>query len=345
MADFEDALDRIRSTAAARDQSGEWPADELGWLAETGAMRWALPKPFGDELSSLDLHLRYEQLAAASLAVALAFSQRDSAVQLIEASDTFPHREPWLRDFAAHRRFATIGIAQLTTSRQGGAPALRAEADGDGFLIDGVIPWSTGAAKSDVIVAGAATIDRRQVLFCLPTDHPGVTIDPPLPLVALRATWTAAVHCDRVKIDRSLLLRGPTDHALAGRRKGVPFGQVFFALGLCRAAVDLLSQHRSETGQRSARAFNEELKQLRDRVLYLSSPAGAEEAPAAAADTRAAVNDFAVRVTHAAVALYKGTALLADHPAQRLAREAMFLLVWSCPGAVIDCTLERLMEC
>jgi len=61
-------------------------------------MRWALPKPFGGDLSPLDLHLKYEAIATASLAVALAFSQRDSAVQLIEASEGFARREEYSAD-------------------------------------------------------------------------------------------------------------------------------------------------------------------------------------------------------------------------------------------------------
>ena len=59
---------------------------------------------------------------------------------------------------------------------------------------------------------------------------------------------------------------------------------------------------------------------------------------------RGQCNYLALRVTHAAVALYKGNALLVSHPAQRLAREAMFLLVWSCPDPVIDCTVDLLAE-
>jgi hypothetical protein len=35
---------------------------------------------------------------------------------------------------------------------------------------------------------------------------------------------------------------------------------------------------------------------------------------------------------------------MTTHPAQRLAREALFLLVWSCPDPVIDCTVELLSE-
>ena len=67
-----------------------------------------------------------------------------------------------------------------------------------------------------------------------------------------------------------------------------------------------------------------------------------EQATAQAPTVRGRCNDLSLRITHAAVALYKGTVLLADHPAQRLAREAMFLLVWSCPNPVIDCTVDLL---
>jgi hypothetical protein len=51
-----------------------------------------------------------------------------------------------------------------------------------------------------------------------------------------------------------------------------------------------------------------------------------------------------MRITQAAVALHKGSALVLDHPAQRLAREAMFFLVWSCPDPVVDCTVNVLAD-
>src|SRR3954469_16147620 len=162
-----------------------WPELELSRLGD--AMRWAMPRAFGgDELEPLELHLRYEQLARKSLGLALIVTQRDSAVGILSA--------------AGHSRilgevrdgvFVTVGIAQLTTSRQGGAPALVLE----DHLLTGVIPWATGAARAKYLITGAAT-DRGQVLLALPPDPPGVTIDPPLPLVALGETWTSSVRCD-----------------------------------------------------------------------------------------------------------------------------------------------------
>jgi hypothetical protein len=63
-------------------------------------------------------------------------------------------------------RFVTVGIAQLTTSRQGGAPALVYR---DGRL-DGEIPWATGAAKARYIVAGRRRrTDRKCSSHCRPT--------------------------------------------------------------------------------------------------------------------------------------------------------------------------------
>ena len=76
----------------------------------------------------------------------------------------------------------------------------------------------------------------------------------------------------------------------------------------------------------------------------LSAPGREAMAADAAPETRGKCNDLALLIGHAAVALYKGTGLLADHPAQRLAREAMFLLVWSCPNPVIDCTVDLLTQ-
>jgi alkylation response protein AidB-like acyl-CoA dehydrogenase len=339
MSALSDILLTIADAATARDIASEWPADELAKLAEIGAMRWVF------DLDPLKLHQRYEQIASASLAVALVLTQRDSAVQLVEQSPEFARRDELLARFAANELWTTIGIAQLTTSRQGGEPALLATETGGDFDLHGVIPWCTGAHKADFIIAGAAMPDGRQILFALPRNLPGSRVDPPTPLVALSSTHTSQVHCDHVRLDRSLVLRGPMKGVLASRKKGVPFGQVFLGLGLCRAAVELIRQHHSESATRSLEAFEPELKLLRKRVLFLSTPENAKQAVGEDAVVRADVSNFAIRTTHAAVTLYKGSALLATHPAQRLAREAMFLLVWSCPGPVIDCTLDRLIEC
>jgi len=140
------------------------------------------------------------------------------------------------------------------------------------------------------------------------------------------------------------VLRPPSANALAGRRNGLTLGQTFIATGLCRAALDLIGQHHSDAARAAHERFGVQLAAVRTEVHALCQPGREADAAAANARLRGTCNDLALRVTHAAVALYKGTALLADHPAQRLAREAMFLLVWSCPNPVIDCTVDLLSQ-
>ena len=354
-------LEVVRQRAGDVDRTGHWPGTDLDALAAAGASNWAIPRDLGGEaLSPLDLYLRYEQIATASLTVALVLSQRDSALSLINSSGEFALRSALLSALRDNSVFTTVGIAQLTTSRQGGRPALLATTVGGGWRIDGLIPWATGAAHCEFIVAGATLDDGNQLLFVLPMgkkaadpvlaaalgDAQGVTAGPPLPLVALRASWTGQVRCDAVFIPETLVLRGPEPRVLGNRQHSLPLGQAFLAMGLCRGGLDLIAGHKSSAAARSFERFDVQLKQLRQQILNLSAPGSEPEASAAAPRLRGECNDLAIRITHAAVALYKGTALLDTHPAQRLAREAMFLLVWSCPDPVIDCTVDVLSgEC
>jgi alkylation response protein AidB-like acyl-CoA dehydrogenase len=315
-----------------------FPAEETAWPEQplrehAEAFRWGMPRAFGGaELEPLALHLRYEQLARKSLALALILTQRDSAVGIIAAGGN-ERLLAEVRDGA----FVTVGIAQLTTSRQGGAPALMVR---DG-RIDGIIPWATGAGKAKYIVAGAADEGDRQILVALESGAPGVTIESPLPLAALSETWTSRVRCRNVALNPQLVLLGPAPNVMSLRRTTVPIPQAFLALGHARGGADLIAEHDSDRGRNLVARFGEQIEALHARVVAACAP-GSD--PSLAPRLRGACNDLALRVAHAAVALYKGNALLLSHPAQRLAREAMFLLVWSCPDPVIDCSVDLLTE-
>src|SRR5205823_5078720 len=158
--------------------------------------------------------------------------------------------------------------------------------------LTGLIPWATGAAKARYIVAGAAT-DRGQVLLALPADAPGVTIDPPMPLVALTDTWTSSVRCNDVAIDDSLILLGPAANVLSLRRKSVPIPQAFLALGLCRGALDLLAQHDSERARKLADRFSHQIDTLHARVV---TACGAGASPELVPLLRGQCNNLALRI-------------------------------------------------
>jgi alkylation response protein AidB-like acyl-CoA dehydrogenase len=336
-------LDRIADRAATHDIESKWPEADLIDLASIGAMRWAIGKAWGGEdLDGPTLHDHYELIASASLATALVLSQRDAAAEFIESSTNAPLRDRLLPQLVQNKVWSTIGISHLTTSHQSGT--LTAERDGDGFLVNGTIPWATGACKSDFIVAAAKTLDEQQLLFVLPVDLPGVTVLPPLKLATLAAAPTSPVRCAAVRIGPDLVLNGPSEAVLVGRSRNVAISQAFAAFGIIRASLQLIKQIDIASAANSHDLLSQQFHELRSTVHDANARLAGGRDLQSGPLIRSECSNLASRAAQSAVTLYKGSALKLDHPAQRLAREALFLLVWSSPMSVVDRTLELIAD-
>src|SRR5262249_2241569 len=118
--------------------------------------------------------------------------------------------------------------------------------DGDDFVLDGFMPWVTGATRADFFVTGGVLDGGRQILAVLPRDKLGVTVGAPVELMALQGSMTAEVRCDNVRLERRWLLAGPVEKVMAGGRGGTGGLETScLALGLTGAAVDYLLEEAS----------------------------------------------------------------------------------------------------
>jgi hypothetical protein len=63
--------------------------------------------------------------------------------------------------------------------------------------------------------------------------------------------------------------------------------------------------------------------------------------PASAETIRQRANSLVLRSTQAYLAASKGAGFVKGHSAERLVREAMFFLVWSCPQPVLHAALRE----
>lgn len=336
-------LERIEARAAQHDIAGEWPTDDISDLRQIGAMGWAIPRKYGGtDVAGMELHNRYEQIASASLATAMVISQRDAGVGYIEACSNESLKAKLLPKLARNQLWTTIGISHLTTSNRSGALAARRTPKGN-FVLNGAIPWATGGEHAEFIVAGARTDDDLQMLFVLPTRRKGVTVHPPQQLAALSAAPTHSVTCENVLISSSLVISGPSDKALCGRARSVQLGQTFAAFGLTRAALKLIEHFDSPAARSTHEALSLQLTELR-RTVHEANTRPDDHDLQSGPLLRSECNNLAIRASHAAVTLYKGAALRLDHPAQRIAREGLFLLVWSSPSSVVDRNLELMSD-
>jgi butyryl-CoA dehydrogenase len=330
--------------AADADSSTNWPESSWRQVREAGVLAWSVPQQYsGVGLSPVELLAGYERLAGACLTTAFILSQREAAVRRLIASDNAEQARRWLPMLARGEVFATVGLSQLTTSRQHQAPALRATLDGDSFHLDGVIPWVTGADQANVIILGATLPDDRQALLALPRPHAGITVEPALPLMALAGSRTSQIRCDGVKIARDGLLAGPRAQIMSGKPGGVGGLETScLALGHAGAAIDYLRQeaeHRPDLVP-TAERFEDVRTKTRSRLHALAAQTPTPDQMVA---IRVDATQLALQATQVAMTVAKGAGFVTPHPAQRWARQALFFLVWSCPRPAAEGVIGHLL--
>lgn len=331
------------------DVTAEWPAGSLDHLTRAGAWTWIIPRAYGGlELDPESQIRAYEAVASGCMASLLILTQRDGACELIAASPNEPLKRDLLPRLAAHQIMISLGISQLTTSHQTGKPALVARPDGSNYRLRGFMPWVTAAGKCDFIVAGVVLAeDGRQMLVLLPTDSPGLRVDPPMDLMALGATRTSEVHCRDVLITPDRILQGPAERALKRRSAVKALVVAAAGVGLAGAMARLIAR-RALRLDGALRELAEEIvgryEAVRERMRANAGRLNLPDAEVPAAELRVAVNDLLLRLAVATLTYAKGSGFLRQRDAQRLVREAMFFLVWSAPEEVRTRTLAAFLE-
>lgn len=335
----------LRAAADETDRDARWPGEQLRRCAEAGILRWFAPPEFGGvAVAQVDVLRNFTKLAAACLTTTFCLTQPAGVIARIAACDNEELKRTVLPSLIDGRAFASVGIAHLTTSRRHVNPVMTAREEGDAYVLDGVIPWSTGAKHSAWIVTGAVLADGRQLLAALPTDLDGVTIEPPAEMVGLTATHTGAVRCQGVRLERRWLM-APVMQDVLKYGKGAGTGGLqtsALALGTALGAIEFLAEEATRRPDlaRVVAGLREQWASADADLATLAETATADACPPVTNDQlRRRANELALRCAQAALAAAKGSGYVVGHPAGRWCREALFFLVWSCPEPVTTATL------
>lgn len=340
---FDDLCRELAAGADALDASGEWPDEQLALCRQYGVYRWFVaPRWGGVGWNDADLMRGFMRLGSACLATTFVLTQPLGVCRRLATTQNHALRDELLPKLAGGDLFATVGIAHLTTSRRHlERPVLAARETANGFMLEGSIPWATGALRADYIITGATCDDGRQILAVLPTDLPGFQARPAARLLGLSSTLTGGADCRDVMLDRRWLLAGPVENVLSGGGAGTGGAQTSaLAVGLAASAINYLEREaetRRDFGEAAAR-LREEHTELAEEVIALASG----EEGCSPDDLRARANSLVLRATQGALTAAKGSGYVLGHPAGRWCREALFFLVWSCPQPVMAAALCEL---
>ncbi len=337
-----------------------WPEAAWKLVVDHRLTAWTIPAEFGGDGVTAAAHLDgCVELARGHLGLALILSQYQAAVSRIVRSDNQPLRHAWLPRLAAGELIATVGLSHLSTSRQHQQPPVRVVQDAGRFELDGLTPWVTSAGLAELLVTGGVDEQRRQYLFAVPMTREGIRIEPGQKLVALNETSTAPIALHNVLLDETERVAGPAENVMASA-SGSGTGSLTtsaLALGHAYAAIDELEQHPgpSAAQRESQQILKREADELRRQLLVAADSGGSAESGGAtqsgvsqawtAESMRTATTSLALRSCQTLVAASRGAGFIAGHPAERLMREALFFLVWSCPQEVVGRMMQEFSRC
>ncbi|WP_280305378.1 acyl-CoA dehydrogenase family protein [Nocardia neocaledoniensis] len=151
-------------------------------------------------------------------------------------------KRQWLPRMAAGTAIGCFGLTEPDFGSNPGGMRTRARRDGSDWILDGTKMWITNGSVADVAVVWART-DEGIRGFVVPTDTPGFSAPEIHGKLSLRASVTAELVLDGVRLPASAMLpgaeglRGPLA-ALGEARFGIVFGAMGAARDCFETAVD-----------------------------------------------------------------------------------------------------------
>jgi len=257
-----------------------------------------------------------EALASGCLTTAFVWAQHLGLVHALAMNENEALRERWLAPLLSGDVRAGLAL--------GGAlpqPLLRARREDDAWLLDGMSPFLSGWGRIDVVHAAARTEDDRIVWLVVDADESPALHVERLRLVALDATATVRATFDglRVPADRQTTL-----HPAGGETPPEVLRlHASLALGVASRCCRLLGSS----------PLDDELSRLRAQLDELGP-----ETPT----HRAAAGELAMRAAARLATAGGSRSLLRGDHAQRLWREALFVLIYALRPASRDALLAQL---
>jgi alkylation response protein AidB-like acyl-CoA dehydrogenase len=299
--------------AMAVDAADAVPVSHLDALAAAGLYGLAGPAWAGGEDASLATFCDViEILAGGCLSTAFVWLQHHGVVRAVAATANERLRSSWLEPLCRGERRAGIALG----GARPGPPLLRARPVEGGYVLDGTAPWVTGWNRVDAVYTLARLPDDRLVAALVPAATGEQLSAQRLGLVAVNASWTVELSFSGYFVPETLVCSVfPQAEFLARDAEGLrPNGSL--SLGVAGRCCRLIGSS----------PLDPELVRRRERL----DRAEARSMPAA----RAAASQFAFQAAGAAVAAAGSSGILADQNPQRLAREALFLLVFGSRPAI-----------
>ena len=333
---------KLKPTAAERDKTARFPAQELEELGALGALGMTVSEEWGGSgMDYVSLVLALEEIAAGDGAISTIVSVQNSLpCGITQRYGTAEQKKKYLTKLATGEMLGCYCLTEPQAGSDASALECQAVRDGDEWVINGIKQFITTGKHADIALVFAVTdksAGKKGIsCFLVPTGAPGYIVSRIEEKMGQHCSDTATIIFDDCRI--------PADHLLGNEGEGYKIalsnlesGRIGIAaqsVGMARAALDAAVEYANER-----KAFGVNIVQHQAVAFRLADMATQIEAARQLALHAAALKDanlpclkeasmaklfastMAERVCSDAIQIHGGYGYVSDFPVERIYRD------------------------
>jgi alkylation response protein AidB-like acyl-CoA dehydrogenase len=343
------AREVLLPTAAQRDKTGEFPAENLKEMGALGLLGMNAPPEYGGAgAETVSYSVALQEIAYACASTAVIMSVHNSvACGPINVFGSEYLKDTYLKPLATGEKLGSFALTEPGAGSDPAGQRSKAVKDGEGYVINGTKTFITNGKNSDLTVVTAYTDHEKKhrgiSAFVVEKGTPGFSVGKEEEKMGLRASDTVELIFEDCRVPKENLLGQEGDGFIIAMTSldGGRIGIASQSLGVAQACLDASVSYAKERVQ-----FNKPIAQFQglrwmiadmatqleaSKLLTFNAAAmkdRGENFSAAASMAKVFASEMANKVAYQALQIHGGYGYMKEYPVERYYRDVRVFTIY-----------------